>query len=74
MGNMEQLARQAMQKIANQKGITIFEVRREIERTIEEGIKSTDSEAKQLWNLIPRKNDIPTPEEFIVFVTTMLNK
>lgn len=61
-------ARIAMEKIAQEKGVTIFEVRREIEKAIEEGMKSTELSAIQFWRSIPRKSAIPTPEETIMYI------
>lgn len=61
-------ARIAIEKIARENGVTIFEVRREIEKAIEEGMKSTEPNAIRFWHSIPRQGITPTPEEAIMYI------
>ncbi len=61
--------KKALQLIAAENGCSVAEVRREINKAIDEGMKSTDPKAMELWASIPRKGDKPTPEEVIKAVS-----
>ena len=65
-------AREALAAIAKENGVTTDEVRREICKAIEEGLKSTDPNAIRFWESIPRKGDKPVPEEVIRFAYSMV--
>lgn len=67
-----QQARKAMERIAQENGISIFEVRREIEKAIEEGMKSTDPNAVQFWKNVLHEGATPTPEEVMVYLAHMV--
>lgn len=61
-------ARQTMEQIAQEQGVTIFEVRSEMERAILAGKKSVAPEAVAFWRAVPRKGETPTPEEFLSYM------
>lgn len=61
-----------MEKIAQENGVTIFEVRREIEKAIEEGMKSAEPSAIHFWHSVPRQGEIPTPEEVVLYMAQMV--
>lgn len=45
----------ALQAIADREGVSIFEVRKEIQAAIDEGMKSTDKSVQTYWSKIPCK-------------------
>lgn len=48
---------------------TVSEIYQEMEAAIQAGFNNPDPKVQAQWNKIPRKGDIPTPEELIVYVT-----
>lgn len=56
-------------RIAAENGVTVKEVLKEIQKAIDEGMKSTDPQAVRLWNNCPKKGDKPTPEEVIEYIS-----
>lgn len=64
----------ALQAIADREGVSIFEVRKEIQSAIDEGMKSTDKSVQEYWSKIPRKGMKPTPEEVINYIAKSIKK
>jgi len=64
----------ALQTIADREGISISEVRKEIQSAIDEGMKSTDKSVQENWSKIPRKGVNPTPEEVINYIAKSIKK
>jgi len=58
----------AIKKVAEQKGISVAKVRKEIEIAIDMGIANPDPAIQAYWANIPRKSEKPTPEEVIVYM------
>lgn len=58
-------------QIAQKYGVTEAEVRRDITEAIMEGIKNSqnDPATRALWGECPCAGNIPTPEEFIFWVS-----
>ncbi len=54
-----------IEEIAAQNNTTVGEVRREMEAAIRAGMNSRDPKVRAQWAKIPRKGDIPTPDELI---------
>jgi hypothetical protein len=46
----------------------VEEVRREIEAAIQAGFNNPDPKVQEQWAEIPRRGDIPTPDELITYV------
>lgn len=67
-------AKRALKKLAKQKGISEKEIRREIEITIEEAMKSPEPQAQAFWKAIPHKGEQPTPEEVIAYIADMVKE
>lgn len=67
-------AKKAIKKVAAENGVTVKEVREEIQKAIDEGMKSTDPKAIELWKNCPKKGSKPTPEELIEYLTKILEK
>lgn len=55
-------------KVAEQEGVSPFEVDREMRLAIEAGLSSPDPVARQFWTQIPREGAVPTPRELIGFL------
>lgn len=56
------------ERIAAEHNTTVEEVRREIEAAILAGFNNPDPKVQEQWAKIPRKGDIPTPDELITYV------
>jgi len=56
--------RSIIRKIAKENGVSVAEARREMQAAINETYKNPNAAALA----VPRKGDVPTPEEFIVYV------
>ena len=54
-----------MQEIAKDHGVSVEEVRRELELAIQAARANPDPQVQAQWANIPCKGDIPTPEELI---------
>lgn len=65
----QKAAESAIQKIAEQEGVSIEYVRKQIQVAMLNGLSSKDPKIKAFWNSVPREADIPTPEEFITYVS-----
>ncbi|MDD4564718.1 MAG: sporulation initiation factor Spo0A C-terminal domain-containing protein [Eubacteriales bacterium] len=56
------------ERIAVEHNTTVEEVRQEIEAAIRAGFNNPDPKVQAQWAKIPRKGDIPTPDELITYV------
>lgn len=54
-------------RLALQNGVSVPEIRKEIEQAIKAGMENPDPEVRESWHTIPRKGKIPTVEEVIDF-------
>ncbi len=59
----------ALEIIAAKEGISLEEVRREIQLAIDDAMKNPDPKVQAEWRKIPKKGKKPTPEEVIEFVS-----
>lgn len=57
-----------LKSIAEDHHTTVSEIYREMEVAIQAGFNNPDPKVQAQWNKIPRKGDIPTPEELIIYV------
>lgn len=67
-------ARKAISRIATENGVTVKEVREEIQKAIEEGMKSSDPQAIELWKNCPKKGEKPTLEELIEYISKIAKR
>ena len=65
-------ARRALKAVAKQEGKSLDEIRSEIMYAINAAIQSQDPSIQRRWKNIPHKGNVPTPEEFIVYVVNHL--
>ena len=70
--NMENRAKQAIKQLAQEKGVPEKQIVMEIEAAIAEGLRLSkengNAAALEVWNQIPKKGEVPTAEEFILYV------
>ena len=65
----EASVRRAFEAVAKKNGVSIEEVRREIEMAISAARKNPAPKVQAFWTAIPCKGDVPTPEEVIAYIT-----
>ena len=58
----------SLASVAKQNGVSIDEVKREIQKAIDIGMANPDPKIKAFWNSIPRSGERPTPEEVIAYL------
>jgi len=68
------VAENAIKKIAYREGVTTEYVRKQMKIAMINGLCSTDPEVKSFWDSIPRENEVPTPEEFIIYVSEVIKR
>lgn len=59
-------------EIANKKGTTVEEIRREIKLALLAGMCSHDPEVQAKWKKVPCQGSVPTPEEVIAYLATKI--
>lgn len=57
-----------LKRIAISHGVTVQEVRKEIQEAMEAGQRSEDSKVREIWDKIPQKGQELTLEEFLDFL------
>jgi len=62
-------ARKILQAVALKNGVSVEEVRQEIENAIAEAQNSQDPEVIAYWKAFPSRGEFPTPEEVIIHVS-----
>lgn len=61
-------------EIALKNGVSVDEVRKEIQVALDEGMKNSDPNVQAYWNSIPRKGDKPTLQEVITYLANQIKK
>ena len=61
-------------EIALKNGVSVAEVRKEIQAALDEGMKNPDPNVQAYWNSIPRKGDKPTAQEVITYFSNQIKK
>lgn len=64
----------ALEDVARQEGVSVEEVYREIEWSIQEGWNHQDPFKRALFRQIPCVGEVPTPEELIAYGVTVLRE
>lgn len=62
----------ALEIVAAKEGISVEEVRREVQLAIDEAMKNPDPKIQAEWRKIPKKGKKPTPEEVVEFFSKSL--
>ena len=65
-------AKEALQKLAKQMGVSEKTLHYEIKIAITEARKSSELQAQTFWKSIPHKGEQPTPEEVIAHIADMV--
>lgn len=63
-----------LKKIAIKNGVSVEQVRRDIQKALDEGWNSSDEKVREYWRKIPSKHEKPTLEEVILHIITECNK
>lgn len=63
-------AEKAIKLTAEKEGVSVKEIRRQLELAILAGIASLDPSTRDKWKKVPCESDIPTPEELITYIAT----
>lgn len=58
----------AFEKIAARDGISVAKVREEIQKAIDEGLKSPEPAVQEQWRKMPYRGEKPTPEEVVAYL------
>lgn len=62
------IATRALEAVAMKEGVTVSEVKKEIQKAMLIGLCSQDPAVQAYWAKIPREGEVPTPEEVILFL------
>lgn len=66
------LAENAIDQIAKREGVSVEHIKTEMKIAMINGLCSNDPKVKSFWDSIPRKDAVPTPEEFIAFTAKII--
>ena len=68
--------RSIYRKIAKENGISVKEVKKDMQSALDHAYKNApnDGVTKAYQNKMPRKGEVPTPEEFISFAAMEVKK
>lgn len=58
----------AFEKIAARDGVSVAKVREEIQKAIDEGLKSSEPAVQEQWRKMTYRGEKPTPEDVIAYV------
>ena len=58
----------ALEQVAIQNGVSVAEVRKEIEIAIDAAMANPDPAARDFWDKYIKNNQKPAPEEFIIYI------
>jgi len=64
----------SLKKIAKREGVSVEEVRREIELAINLAQKNPDPKIQKFWNSLPGEGVKPTQEEIITHIASIADK
>lgn len=67
-------AKRAIEIIAKREGVPVETVRAEIEKAIQIGMSSPSPAVQKNWRKIPKKGEVPTPEELITYAALSATK
>lgn len=62
-------AENAIGKIAEREGVSAEYVRKQMQIAMINGLCSTDPKVKAFWAAVPREEEVPTPEELIIYIS-----
>ena len=59
-----------LERIALQNGVSVTQVRRDIQNALDEGWNSNDEKIRAYWRKIPTRHEKPTLEEVVLHIMT----
>lgn len=59
----------AFEQLAIRDGISVAEVREEIQKAIDIGMSSSDPAVQEKWSKMPCRGEKPTPEEVVIYLS-----
>lgn len=62
------IATRALEAVAMKEGVTVSEVKKEIQEAMLIGLCSQDTAIQAYWAKVPCEGEVPTPEEVILFI------
>ena len=63
------IARNAIEKIAADGGVSAESVRQNISLAMINGLASSDEAVQRFWRSVPHEAELPTPEELILHIS-----
>lgn len=66
-------AEHALREVARQNNTTLEEVKKEIRLAMLAGLCNSDPAVQARWKDIPCVGEVPTPEELIAYVATLIS-
>ncbi len=68
--------RKILKKIAKENGISLAELKREMQAALDYAYRNSENNAAitTYQKRVPRKGEVPTPEEFLSFAAGEMNK
>ena len=66
--------KKALREVARKHGVSVAEVRREIELATKMAQTNPDPQSQAIWDSIPRKGDRHTPEEVIAHISKVVDE
>ncbi|MCM1006324.1 MAG: hypothetical protein NC485_00040 [Ruminococcus flavefaciens] len=60
------------ERLAHERNITVEQMKQIISNRIKQGLNDLDPEKRKSWEAIPRKGNIPTPEEWLKYAVEKL--
>lgn len=68
------MAENAIRKIAERESVSTEYVRKQMQLAMINGLCSTDPKVKAFWAAVPRENEVPTPEELIIYISETIKR
>jgi hypothetical protein len=68
------IAENAVRKIAEREGVSTEYVRKQMQIAMINGLCSTDPKVKAFWASVPREQEVPTPEELIIYIAETIKR
>lgn len=63
-----------LEYLARREGVSVEEIRYEMDRVIRLGFLSADPQVRAKWNAMPCKGEMPTPEEVVEYLSADIAK
>lgn len=61
-------------EVARREGKSVEYIRSEMKKAMQAAMDNPDPRIQEMWRQIPCKGDVPEPEEFIVYMATIITR